>query len=82
MYKSGFFYSVMIVYYWNVLFLENLRLYLNVFYVFLKLFKYLDCMQIDIFQLEFIIRVLNIRNIKFGIYVNIILVYILLKDQV
>lgn len=72
----------MIVYYWNVLFLENLRLYLNIFYVFLKLFKYLDCMQIDIFQLEFIIRVLNIRNIKFGIYVNIILVYILLKDQV
>lgn len=69
----------MIVYYWNVLFLENLRLYLNVFYVFLKLFKYLDYMQIDIFQLEFIIRVLNIRNIKFGIYVNIILVYILLK---
>lgn len=69
----------MIVYYWNVLFLENLRLYLNVF---LKLFKYLDCMQIDIFSLEFITRVLNIRNIKFGIYVNIILVYILLKDQV
>lgn len=51
MHKSGFFYSVMTAYYWNVSFSENPRSHLNAF---LKLFKYSDCMQIDTSWLELI----------------------------
>lgn len=82
MHKSGFFYSVITAYYWNVSFSENPRSHLNAFYAFLKLFKYSDCMQIDTSQLELITRVLNTRNTKLGIHVNITSVYILSKDQV
>lgn len=69
----------MTAYYWNVSFSENPRSHLNAFYAFLKLFKYSDYMQIDTSQLELITRVLNTRNTKLGIHVNITSVYILPK---